>query len=283
MTPTQTLPAALVRELRSLAPLPATAHRLMAIAATGADVSGAELADLVEHDAALTAVLLRHVSTAAHAAATPIALREVVLRLGVVAVLDLAMDGYLARLRQAAPLYDLSEHDLWAHGAAARLAAAAIRQVSGVPPLAETAALVHDIGKLVIARHLGHDVHELVAYARLRRTTFVAAERAVLGTDHAEVGAAMAEHWKFPAAITQAIARHHDGPDAPADPVLDTVMVANVVAKTVEAGLGAEGLNFAVDRAAYRRLGLDFAAFGRICLATEAGLRQLEGAGPAPR
>lgn len=116
-------------------------------------------------------------------------------------------------------------------------------------------------------------MRELLNYARTHGITFVQAERELLGVDHAAVGAAMAEHWQFPSEITETIRRHHSPPFANPTVVLDTVAIANVVAKTVAVGLGAEGLNFAVDPGSYQRLGLDFATFGRVCLQSEAWLR----------
>ena len=50
---------------------------------------------------------------------------------------------------------------------------------------------------------------------------------------------------------------------------------ANVVAKSIGAGLGDEGLNFMFDAASASRLGLDFPALARVCLQTEEGLREL--------
>jgi hypothetical protein len=146
-----------------------------------------------------------------------------------------------------------------------------------LPELAGQAAWLRlpTVARLVVARYLKANVQALVAYARDHATTFVAAERALLGTDHAAVGGAMARHWHFPSAIAVAIAAHHTPEAEPPSLVLDAVVVANVVAKSIGAGRGAEGTNFAADPAAFDRLGLDFPAFGRVCLATEAALRDL--------
>ena len=269
------LPTDIVRGIRCLEPLPATAQRLVEMV-NGKDVSLAAVAALIEHDAAVTASVLRHASSARLAVHGALSVREAVVRMGTAALLDVVLDGYLKKLRQATPLYDLTEHDLWLHAAASRLAVQAIRVEcprAQIPASADTAALVHDIGKLVVARHLKCDVREILAYARTHETTFVAAERALLGTDHATVGGAIAEHWHFPADIADAVARHHSAPFERSTPTLDAVMLANVAAKTIAAGLGAEGLNFAVDPGGYRRLGLDFARFSRVCLATDLQLK----------
>jgi putative nucleotidyltransferase with HDIG domain len=269
------VPEELVRGIRQLEPMPVTAQRLVGLL-NGQDGSLAAIAELIEYDQAIAAAVLRTASTVRYAGTTAPTVREAVFRMGTVALLDLVLEGYLKRLRTATPLYDLSEQDLWLHGAAAQLAVRALaaeRPRAQIPGVAETAALLHDIGKLIVSRYLKADMRELVNHARARAITFVEAERECLGVDHAVVGAAMAEAWSFPAEIVDAIRRHHSPPFANPTVVLDAVVLANVVAKTIGIGLGAEGLNFTVDVGSYRRLGVDFATFGRVCLQADAWLR----------
>src|SRR5262249_4434702 len=177
----------------------------------------------------------------------------------------------MKRLKFSAPMYRLSEDELWLHGAGAQLAVRAIQQEKPngrIPQTAPTAALVHDIGKLVMVRHLKADVALIVQYCRDQRVTFVEAGRALFGTDHAAVGAAIAKKWKFPEATTDAIERHHDAELHDSTPVIDAVVTANLVVKTIGMGLGAEGLNLRVDMSCPRRLGLDFESFSRVCVQT---------------
>lgn len=276
---TPVLPEALVRGIKQLEPLPLTAQRLVGML-SGAEVGAAAIAGLIEFDQAIAAAVLRAASTARHLGSSSPTVREAVQRLGTVALLDLVLEGYLKKLRVATPLYDLSEQDLWLHGAAAQLAVRALaaeRPQARIPALAGTAALLHDVGKLIVSRYLKADVRALLAHAEARHLTFVAAERDLLGTDHAEVGAALAVEWKFPADVADAIRRHHSLEFSNPTVMLDVVAVANVVAKTIAVGLGAEGLNFAVDPGSCRRLGIDYATFGRVCLQTDAWLREVTG------
>jgi len=271
------VPDELVRGIRQLEPLPVTAHRLLAML-HGEDVSLNAIAELIEFDQAIAAMVLRSATTIRHAGRTTPTVHEAVLRLGTVALLDLVLEGYLKKLRTSTPLYDLSEQDLWSHGAAAQFAIRALeaeRPQAKLPPLTGTAALLHDIGKLIVSRYLKTDSRELATHARKRATTFVEAERELLGVDHAVVGAAMAEAWQFPQPIIDAIRLHHSPPFTRPTVMLDAVAIANVVAKTIATGLGAEGLNFAVDPGSYQRLGVDFATFGRVCLQTDAWLRDV--------
>jgi putative nucleotidyltransferase with HDIG domain len=271
------VPEDVARGIRQLEPLPVTAQRLLGLI-NHQDVSLAEVAELIEFDQAIAAAVLRAASTMRYASFAAPSVRDAVLRLGAVALLDLVMEGYLRKLRGGAPAYDLSEQDLWLHGAAAQLAVRALvneRRRAAIPPLAETAALLHDLGKLIISRHLKVDVREILEQARTRGIAFVEAERDVLGTDHAAIGAAVAQAWRFPVEVIDAIERHHSPPFEPSTTLLDAVALANVIAKTIETGLGAEGFNFVVDAGCYRRLGIDFGAFSRACLQAQTWLQDL--------
>jgi putative nucleotidyltransferase with HDIG domain len=265
------IPETLLKHIDKLEPLPVTAQALLR-AVTDGDVSFAKIAELIELDQAVAANVLRLSRSAAYAGAQNVStVREALLRLGTSALLDLVLGDFMKRLKFAAPMYRLSEDELWLHGAGAHLAVKAIQQEKPngkVPQAAVTAALVHDIGKLVMVRHLKADVAVILQHCRDHKVTFVEAERELFGTDHAAVGGAMARHWKFPDAITEAIERHHDAELKESTPVIDAVVTANLVAKTIGMGLGAEGLNLRVDMSCPRRLGLDFESFSRVCVQT---------------
>jgi putative nucleotidyltransferase with HDIG domain len=273
-----TTPRQVADALDRLEPLPAIARRLIA-ATSGEDVALTEIARLIEFDQTVAVAVLRLARSAAFAGyQPPETVADAVMRLGTVKLLNLLLERYLKHLRRGAPMYDLGEEDLWRHAAAAELAVRALmreRPAARIPPLAQTAALVHDIGKLVICQAFKIDVRALLESSRQRGTTFVEAERELIGTDHAEVGGAVAEKWDFPPLVTDAIRRHHFPRLENSTVVLDAVVVANLIAKTIEVGLGAEGLNFPLDVASFKRLGLDFESFCRACLQTETWVKEL--------
>jgi putative nucleotidyltransferase with HDIG domain len=267
-----------VRGIEQLEPMPVTAERLVALM-NGQQVSMTTIAELVEFDQAIAATVLRLARSWAYAGSRPPeTVRDAVVRLGTIPLLNIVLGDYLTRIRTSAPLYDLSEDDLWAHSAAAQLAVRAMTQecpAMKLPAVASTAALLHDIGKLVMSRCLNAGVQTITTHAREAGITFVEAERKLFGVNHAAVGAAMAVQWKFPDLVTDAIARHHDEELGDSTPVLDAVVIANMVAKNIGVGLGAEGFNLTVDGACVRRFGLDFNRFARICLLTDTWLREL--------
>jgi putative nucleotidyltransferase with HDIG domain len=272
------LPSTLVRAVEQLAPMPVTAQRLVALM-QGEDVSLTRIAELVEFDQVIAASVLRMARSWTYAGSRPPeTVRDAVVQIGTVPLLNMLLGEYMSGLRTAAPLYDLTEDDLWCHAAASQLAVRALMHEcpsANLPPVAATAALLHDIGKLVMSRCLNASVETIVGYAKQHNVTFVEAEQQLFGVNHAAVGAAIAVEWRFPDVVTDAIARHHDPRLGESTPVLDAVVIANMVAKNIGMGLGAEGFNLSVDSECVRRLGLDFTRFARVCLHTDSWLRDL--------
>jgi len=262
------IPSELLRDIDRMDPLPITVQRLVVM--LGDDmVSPREVASVLEYDQAITATLLKVSNSPLIGTRGNIErVSDAVMRLGLDQILEIALGSHYRQISRPAEMYDLSEDELWLHGALASVAAkeiAATCTTMRIPGIASVAALTHDIGKLILVRYVDVDMYEVLEVAREKGITFVAAEQELLGFDHAEVGGAMAEKWSFPAEVQDAIARHHQVPLEDSSPVLDTVIMANWVAKTIGVGLGAEGLNFQVDEGVAKRLGFRHPEFIQIC------------------
>lgn len=224
----------LVRAARDLEPLPASVGRLAAlISDPRSEIK--QVVDVVAFDQGLTARLLRMANSAMSASRRPVStVREAVVRLGTGPVLSLTAGVHVKRrLKQAIPEYGLSEGDLWRHSVAAALAAESLPACVKVPVPAETftAALLHDVGKLVLSRFLYPEVGELLTRAhREAGLTKLQAEVEILHTHHGELGGIIAGEWKLPETIVRGITYHHI-PDSSRDTASDAVHIANVVAK----------------------------------------------------
>jgi putative nucleotidyltransferase with HDIG domain len=274
-----TIPQGLLQGIDRLDPLPVTAQRLLK-AIEDEDVGPARIAEYVQYDAAVASTVLKIANSAAYGGWNQVDdLRDAVVRLGAAKLLDIVMGDYLKRLKVSAPLYDLAEDDLWLHSAVASLAVRALqkeRPRAGIPETATVAALVHDIGKLVMVRFLKADVKQILALRDERGISFNEAERELFGCDHAEVGGAVGRHWGFPDEITNAIEHHHQVPVTSPNPTVDAVIIGNLAAKAVGTGLGAEGMDLRLDDRVNRRLKLDFAGFARVCIQTMNWMKELK-------
>ncbi len=255
-----------------LKPLPVTVQRLSALLGRE-DVAPSRIADIVEYDGAVAANILRAANSPVFGGAFRITrLRDAVVRLGTTALFNIILGEHLKTLMVAAPFYDLTENDLWKHGAAASLAVQAMTRAiphGTIPEIASVAALIHDIGKLIMVRYLKADITAIVSLCEEKNLTFVEAERELIECDHAEVGAAVGRKWGFPEAITRAMEMHHRVPVPDPEPILDAVMLANLAAKSAGIGLGYAGLNMKIDYSgSMERLSLTIAGFERACAQT---------------
>lgn len=263
-----------------LEPLPITVQKLL-VALNDENMDFNEIASTIEYDGAITSNILRTANSAAFGGRTQIEqVRDAVVRLGTITLLDILLIGHLRSMQAAAPLYHLAEDDLWLHGAAASLAVKAIMKETRnrrIPEATTIAALIHDIGKLIMVRHLSSDMDKILAKCAESNLTIVEAERELFGCDHAEVGGAMARKWSFPEPITQTIERHHEVEPANPDLMLDSVMLANQASKKIGIGAGAAGTNHDSDSyGSQKRIGLTAEGFERVCSQTAVWLEDLK-------
>ncbi len=266
-------------EIQELGPLP-LAGNLLAEVILNPRADLREAIKAIRYDQALTATILRHANSAQSAPTTPIGtVGEALIRLGAGKVLGLALALWV-RSPMSAPLppYGFGERELWRHSATAALATDILSTRTGqrLPALTFTAALLHDIGKLVLARHLDPGTLDAI-WRRVvpGETTYAEAEVQTLGFGHAELGASIAERWRLGKALALAIEQHHH-PEAADNPVCAAVQVCNLVAKTVGCGVGFEGMNLLSPHAALERFGLRQKAFERMCAEVAAAVPEVE-------
>lgn len=193
--------------------LPISVSRLTALVADG-DPEIKDIVEVISLDQALTANLLRRANSASLGGRAQITtVRDATVRLGTSAVVSMALASSVSRrMQRALPAYGLAEGELWSHSVAASIAADLIRlrATVTVPVESSTAALLHDFGKIVLSQHFGPRVLELLDHAaEVDRMNLLEAETAVLGVNHADIGALVAQQWKLPYSIVDAILHHH--------------------------------------------------------------------------
>jgi putative nucleotidyltransferase with HDIG domain len=149
----------------------------------------------------------------------------------------------LEAVAQAIPVFDFFEQSgPWSdiaegfrvHARATQSAAAYLRRVLGCGPRPElrSAALLHDIGKLVLLR--AHDRYEPITNARGSADERLEVERAELGIDHALVGGVIARRLGFAASLSRVIELHHQT-DVPGD--VATIRLADMLAHYATGGV----------------------------------------------
>jgi hypothetical protein len=239
----------LVEQAQSLTPLPATTVRLAQLVCSP-DCYLEDVAELIGFDPALTMKLLRAANSAASASAVHYGtVKEAVSRLGTAQVLAFAVAcSTRPFLQRGLPEYGLDEGALWRHSVAAAVAAEVVPELCrvDVPPESFTAALLHDVGKLVMARFLTPEIRGSIRQANERdHLSQREAETLLLSVHHGELGGIIARHWKLPVRVVQGITHHHT-PDQGMDVICDVTYVANEIAKDIEAGVDGRPFEFSI-------------------------------------
>ena len=221
--PTQNSNSGLVNTIRQglgeVPPLPHVIRELLR-ELTDPDSNARSIARIASSDPTLAASLIRMVNSAALGLRRKVtSVAEAVSYLGYSTVRSLVIRMRLehimpARGKQAA--YDAE--DLWVHSLAVAYAAETLAE--RVPDVdrgfVSTLGLLHDIGKLAINSYFPQSAEEIRNPAKqFPGETMLERERRVLGGDHSEIGATLAQHWKLPPELCEAIRFHHCPQNAP--------------------------------------------------------------------
>jgi putative nucleotidyltransferase with HDIG domain len=75
--------------------------------------------------------------------------------------------------------------------------------------VAFTAGLLHDVGKVALNATVSKKMSSIMNVISSQSFTLDQAEKKIIGLDHTEVGEALANLWKLPTTITEAIRYHH--------------------------------------------------------------------------
>lgn len=168
----------------------------------------------------------------------------------------------------------------WMHGIVTALCARSFAADAGIDPdRAFTAGLLHDVGQVVLVTCFPDHYREVAEYRARHDCQFIEAEREILGLDHAAVGSALTERWKFAPVIQQAVAGHHCPPEI-ATPggkpdLTGLVHVADVAAHALDLAGNEHELVPQLDGVTWARMAITWPQFRRRLAEAE---RQSEGA-----
>ena len=242
-------------------PLPTASIEVIRLA-LDPDVSDARIAQAIQYDPSLTTNVLRLANSAYFGFPRSVStLREAFLRRGTNRVFQLVLTATIGKMAQMQVRgYDLSGGDLWDHliGTAIGTTKLAEALHLDTPKHTFTAALMHDIGKIVLGTFVEVNAPTVIGFAIKHKVSFELAEQEVLGIDHAEVGACLLEHWNLPEALVKAVRWHHQPEEFSGDPlVVNLVHVADVVCLMTGIGAGIDALSYRPSSNALVQLGLN--------------------------
>ncbi len=222
----------IVNRTTELAPLKSVATRAIQLAEDERSAA-MDLATVISSDQALTAKLLRLSNSAYYGYSRRIGnVREAVILLGMRTVRSVAISSGIIDSFSVPTPHDLFIKDLfWAHSVCVGLVAEVVARETRLarPEDAFTAGVLHDVGKLAMMLAEPDQFAEVVDLVLTENMRYGEAELAVFGVGHDRVGARLAQRWKFPEPLVDAIRCHHpERPLAALENLGDIVAVADL-------------------------------------------------------
>jgi putative nucleotidyltransferase with HDIG domain len=165
-------------------------------------------------------------------------IRDAVMVLGYQNLRSMVIATNTARhMRQDFSCYGHEPKGLWKHSVSVAAAAKSLAAELGEePPMGEEifiAALLHDIGKMVLGTHLAQFPRETLDGF----SSITAAEQELLGITHGEAGALVAAKWNLSPLVSVAAEHHHEGePDAEFERYISIIRLADSLMHEVGTG-----------------------------------------------
>lgn len=256
MTRIQTI----INGISRLTPMPRVATQIMEMAGDP-ECSMDQVVDLITHDAVVTANILKTVNSAYYRRSKPIdSIHQATVFLGMDDVVDLTLlSGSAENLKRPQEGYGLKGDASWCCAVTSALVARRLASANAHCDihLVYTGALLKDIGKVVLSQYVSEGFERINALVKDRNHSFREAEKKVIGIDHAELGAMVAQVWQFSPKMIDIIAHHHDPSNAELAPK-ETAMVhlSDVLCMMVGVGGGRDGLAYRFHRDTIDILGM---------------------------
>jgi putative nucleotidyltransferase with HDIG domain len=247
-------------DIRTLPTLPGIVTKLNSLADNDKS-SIQEMARLVSSDQVLSARILRLANSPSYGFYRVATISNAMILLGVDVVKSLVLSSSIFEIMEKSVL------GLWEHSLGAGVAANIIAKRLRLPECEEisTAALLHDIGKVIIHLKLEDNYAEILTMTTEKEISIYEAEREMTGTDHAEVGGWLAKNWFLPEKLAVPVACHHDVDSTVAHQSKTAVVhLADVLVKASGFGFSGDECVPRIQPTAWKRLGMTEALLAEI-------------------
>jgi putative nucleotidyltransferase with HDIG domain len=226
----------IISQVKELPMVPETARKLVTLL-NQPDTHREELIQTLRCDNVLTAKLLRVCNSAHTGLKAPVSsIDQAVLLIGDHTIFRMVCAiGFGGAMGFALPGYAVEANGLWGHSLSVGMGAEYLTENEAYgefhPSVAFTAGLLHDIGKIVLNQIFTPkwraEIRILISQDSLSRFE---AEKVVLGSNHAEVGACLLQKWGLPEIVIEAVANHHAPNVQPVPQLSAVVYLANCAA-----------------------------------------------------
>ena len=225
------------------------------------DSTAFDINQVINQDQNMTAQVLRMANSVYYGYSRRIAsVTDAIILIGFNAVRSIVLAASMSKILKAELKgYIMGEGELWKHSQSAAIFARLLakRVKFNSIETAYTAALLHDIGKLVMNSYMSEAYQEVIDTVNRDKIPFNKVEDSIFGFNHALIGGKIAEKWNLPAELAEAITNHHDPSLSILNPSLTAIVhIADAVTLQMGMGLGIDGLLYELSDDALTLLGI---------------------------
>ena len=271
----------IVGGIETLAPVPPIATQILALA-EDQDACMRKIADLIRHDPSTTANILKVCNSAYFGLVQKVeSVQDALTLLGLDKVTELVLLNCLSNsLGGSQHGYGLGEGQLWRHAVtSAHVSVSLARRIGGDfnKHLLYTAALLKDIGKLVLSRYVAFTLEKINSLVDSQGFSFNEAEKSVIGISHEDLGAMVAERWSFSDRMVNIIRNHHLLENSKgADFETQLIHLSDLICLMMGVGTGADGLAYRFYSSVLEQVGITDEIVEDIMLETSALQKQID-------
>ncbi|MDY6904232.1 MAG: HDOD domain-containing protein [Thermodesulfobacteriota bacterium] len=242
-----------------LPPMPQVVYKARQVFASP-DSSFKDISETLEMDQAIASRVLRMANSAYYGMQGQVSsIHQASVLLGIRTLGELiTVAGAAQLLEKKLNGYDFSSGLLWRHSLAVAHSAEKIAEkiAPEIKDDAFFAGLIHDAGKLVLDPYMLEQKEAVENFLEYKEKTFLAAERQVLGLDHAQVGYDLCLQWNIPDVQAGGIKYHHNPVESDDNTLAYILHMSDWIAMAAGFGADFQALMHQMDSQAMDILGL---------------------------
>lgn len=130
--------------------------------------------------------------------------------------------------------YFINPVELWKHSIGVGIITRNLGEILGISKLENyfVSGVVHDLGKILFLNYVNDEYIKVYRYLNENNVSLMEAETAILGINHCVAGEMLAEKWKLPSSLKNAIRYHNSGMiSGEVDTLVACVHIANIAAQ----------------------------------------------------
>lgn len=219
----------IIASFQTLPTIPAAAARAIQLL-NEPDPNLSEVADIILSDQVIAARVIRIINSPLYKLLHEVeSVKQALIYLGPQKVFEIILTSCFLELTDTPEHSDIRPQSCWEHSFGVALVARNLAELSGVirPELAYVSGVLHDVGEVIMLHQRRDQFMQALRRASEQEVELYDAELEIFGTTHCEIGALLAEQWRFPEPLNQVILHHHDKQMELQPPLIQVVHLAD--------------------------------------------------------